>query len=100
MVLFDQSYNTGAIDIKINGSALGEKSSFKMVELTFSSKLSWASYIISIAKTASKKYGDLICSMKFLSLEITLCPLNLLYGHAWKTVVMSGLVPLVATWNC
>ena len=26
--------------------------------------------------------------------------INLQYGHAWNTVVMSGLVPLVATWHC
>ena len=32
-----------------------------------SSKLDWGSYIISIAKTASKKIGALIRSMKFLS---------------------------------
>ena len=43
-----------------------------MLGLTFSSKLDWASYIISIAKTASKKIGALICSMKFLSLEVAL----------------------------
>ena len=41
--------NTGVIDVKINGSALQEKSSFnKMLGLTFSSKLDWGSYIISI----------------------------------------------------
>ena len=40
--------------------------------LTFSSKLDWVSYIISIAKTASKKIGALICSMKFLSPEVAL----------------------------
>ena len=56
----------------MDGSALEEKSPFKMLGLTFSSKLDWSSYIISIAKTASKKMGDLICSMKFLSLEVTL----------------------------
>ena len=44
-----------------------EKSSFKMLGLTFSSRLDWDSYIISIAKTASKKIGALIRSMKFLS---------------------------------
>ena len=27
-------------------------------------------------------------------------PINLLYTHAWDTVVTSGLVPLVPTWNC
>ena len=56
----------------MNGSVLEEESSFKMLGLTFSSKLDWGSYIISIAKTASKKIGALICSMKFLSPEVAL----------------------------
>ena len=43
-----------------------------MLGLTFSSKLDWGSCIISIAKTASKKIGALICSMKFLSPEVAL----------------------------
>ena len=43
-----------------------------MLGLTFSSKLDWGSYIISIAKTALKKIGALICSMKFLSPEVAL----------------------------
>ena len=55
MVVFDWSNNTGSIDVKMDGSVLEEKSSFKMLGLTFSSKLDWGSYIISIAKTASKK---------------------------------------------
>ena len=41
---------------------------FKMLRLTFSSKLGlldWGCYIISIAKTASKKIGALIRSVKF-----------------------------------
>ena len=70
MVSFDQSNNTGAIGVKMDGSVLEEKSSFKMLGLTFSSKLDWGSYIISIAKTASKKIGALICSIKFLSPEV------------------------------
>ena len=43
-----------------------------MLGLTFSSKLDWGSYIVSIAKTASKKIGALIRSMKFLSHEVAL----------------------------
>ena len=43
-----------------------------MLGLTFSSELDWGSYIISIAKTASKKIGALIRSMKFLSPEVAL----------------------------
>ena len=43
-----------------------------MLGLTFSSKLDRGSYIITIAKTASKEIGALICSMKFLSPEAAL----------------------------
>ena len=73
LVSFDRSNNNGSIDVKMDGSVLEEKSSFKMLGLTFSSKLDWGSYIISIAKTASKKIGALSCSMKFLSPEFALC---------------------------
>ena len=54
-----------SIDVKMDGSVLEEKSSFKMLGLTFFFKLDWDSYIISIAKTASKKIRPLIRSMKF-----------------------------------
>ena len=58
----------------MNGSVLEEKSSFKMLGLmTFSSKLDWGSCIIFIAKTAFKKIGALIRSMKFLSPEVSMC---------------------------
>ena len=72
LVLFDGSNNTGAIDVKMDRSVLEEKSSFKMLGLTSSSKLDWGSYIISIAKTACKKVGPLIRFTKFLSPEVTL----------------------------
>ena len=72
LVSFDRSKNTGAIDVKMDGSALEEETSFKMLGLTFSSKLDWGSYIVSIAKTASKKIEALIRSMKFLSPEVAL----------------------------
>ena len=43
-----------------------------MLGFTFFSKLDWCSCIISIAKTASKKIGALIRSMKFLSPKVAL----------------------------
>ena len=43
LVSFDWSNNTGAIDVKMDGSVLEEKSSFKMLGLTFPSKLDWGS---------------------------------------------------------
>ena len=90
LVLFDQSNNSGSIDVKMGGSILEEKSSFKMLGLIFSSKLDWGSYIISIAKTKSKKIGALIHSMKFLSPEValylyksTICPSMEYCCHIW-----------------
>ena len=89
LVLFDRSNNNVSIDMKMDGSVL-EKKSFKMLGLTFSSKLDWGSYIISIAKTASKKIGALIRSMKFLSPEValflyrsTMCPCMEYCCHVW-----------------
>ena len=93
---------TVAIDVKIDGSVPEEKSYFKMLGLTFYSKLDWGSYIISIAETASKKIEALIHSMKFLSscfFPLYLPYVNLPYGHAWNTIVMSRLVLLVAIRN-
>ena len=69
-----------------------------MLGLTLSSKLDWDSYIISIAKTASKKIGALICSIKFLSPAVALYLYKSTIGNGcnvwnvWNTVVMSGLV--------
>ena len=41
LVSFDRSNNNGFTDVKMDGSVLDEKSSFKMLGLTFSSKLDW-----------------------------------------------------------
>ena len=63
----------------MDGSVLEEKSSFKMLQLSFTSKLDWGSYIIS-AKTASKITGALIRSMKIFSPELAL---YLYKSHVW-----------------
>ena len=57
----------------MDGSVLEEKSSFKMLGLTVSSELDCGSFIDSVAKTASKKIGSLIRSIKFFSPEVALC---------------------------
>ena len=90
LISIEQSNNTDSIDAKIDGSILEKKSPFKMLGLTFSSKLNWGSYIISIAKTATKIIGALIRSMKFLSPEVALylyksttCPCMEYCHHVW-----------------
>ena len=74
----------------MDGSVLQEKSSLKMLGLTFSSKLDWDPYIICIAKTASEKVGALIRSKKFLSPEValylyksTIFPCMEYFFHIW-----------------
>ena len=102
LVLFDQSNNTGSIDLELDGSVLEQKSSK-------SSKLDWGSYIISIGKTASKKIGTLICSMKFLSPEVALCLYKLTMQpcmeyccHFWAGVPSCylGLLDKLQKWIC
>ena len=43
LVSFDWSNNNGSIDLKMDGSVLEEKSSCKILGLSFSSKLDWGS---------------------------------------------------------
>ena len=96
LVLFDWSNKTGAIDVKMDWSVLEEISSFKLLGLSFSSKLDWDSNIISIFKTASKKVGTLIRSSNFLSPEValylyksTLRPYMECCCHVWAVTLSS-----------
>ena len=52
---FDWSNNTVAIDVKMDGSVLAEKSSFKMLGLTFFSKLDLGSYLSLLPKLPPRK---------------------------------------------
>ena len=84
--LFDGSNNNGTIDAQVNGSALKEKLTFKMLGLSFCSNLKRGSYIVSIATTASKKmepWLDLWSFFCFISADL---PFSLI----WNAVLMSG----------
>ena len=61
-----------------------------MLGLSFSSKLSWGVYIVSIAQTVSRKVGALVRFMKFLSRDVanffykpTIRPFMEHYFHVW-----------------
>ena len=100
LVLFDQSNNSGAIYVKMDGSVIEEKSSFKMLgqlELSFTSKLDWGSHIITIAKTASKKFGTFIHSIKFLSPQVAL---YLYKSTIWPCIEYSCLIWAGASSHC
>ena len=86
--MFDQSNNTGSIDVKMDGFLLEEKSTFKKVGLIFSSKLDWGSYIIPIGKLPPRELEYVWNAYVWNTVIMS----RLLY--AWSTVIMSRLVPL------
>ena len=63
---------SGAIDVKIDGFVLKEKSSFEILGLSFSSKTDWSSYIVYVAKTTLKKIGTFLLSIWFVSSKVPL----------------------------
>ena len=67
LVLFDRSNNNGSTDVKMDGYVLEEKSSFKMLRLTFCSELDWVLTLSLLLKLPPRKIRSLIRSMKFLS---------------------------------
>ena len=76
-ILFDCS-NRRAIDMKMDVSALEEKSPFKTLGLTFSYELDWGCCIISNASIASKKIRAFIRLWSFFLLRLLCIFINLL----------------------
>ena len=85
---------------KLMGLFLRKGHLLRCLRLIFSSKLDCGSYIIPIAKTASKKIGASIFLWSFFLLRLLCISVNLPYALVWNTVVTFGLVSLVATLNC
>ena len=98
----DWSKNTDAIDVKMNGSVLKEKSSFKMLELTFASKLDWGwkiKYSL-LLKVCPRKLKPWFVLWSFFLLRLLCIPISQLYSLAWNTIIMSRLVLIAIDWNC
>ena len=53
-----------------------------------------------LLKLPPRKLESWFALWSFFLLRFLCISVNLRYCHAWNTVVMSGLVLLVATWNC
>ena len=87
LVLFGQCNNTGAIDMKIYGSVLEEKSYFKMLGLTF-----WIGALTLTLLLKLSLKTVLILSMEFLSPEValylyisTMRPCMEYFCHIWAS---------------
>ena len=92
LVSLDQSNNTGAINVKMDGSVLEEKSS-----LRYWHRLSLLNWIEAVTLSLLLKLPPRKLEHSFI-----LCQFFhfLLHEHAWNTAVVSGLLLLFATWNC
>ena len=53
-----------------------------------------------LLKLPPRKLQPWFVLWNFFLLRLLCISINLPYAHVWNTVVMSGLVLLVATWNC
>ena len=75
--------------------------SVRILGLTFSSELDWCSYIISyFLKQPPRKLEPWFVLSSFFLLRLLFISINLPCSHAWNTIVMTGMVLLVAAWNC
>ena len=97
LVSFDWSNNDGSIDLKMDGSVLEEKSSWVM--LWWPSLPNWVVVLILslLLKLPPRKLELYLILWSFFLRRWLCISMNLPYTHVWNTVVMSGLVPLVAT---
>ena len=80
---------------KLGRSVLEEKSHFKVLGLSFSSKLDSGSYIVSIATVVIK-----LSLWNYFLLKLLYISINLPHNLSWNSVVVSGLVFPVATRTC
>ena len=88
---------TGAIDVRMDGLILRKKTSFKM--LGWLSLLNWigSRRLSLLLKLPPRKLEPWFVLWSFFILRLLCISINLPYGHAFNTVVMSGLVLLVTT---
>ena len=87
-ISFDCSNNTDAIDVKIDCSVHEKKSFFKILGLQFF-----------LLKLPPGKLDPWFFLQSFFLLRLLWTCINLFYGHAWNTVVISGLVPLLISYK-
>ena len=99
LVLFDQSNNTSAIDVKKDGLFL--KKNYLLKCWSWLSLLNWIGALpfILLLKLPPRKLEPWFVLWSFFFLRLRCISKNLPYSHAWNTVVMSGLKVLVASLN-
>ena len=100
LILFDWSNNSSAIDVTMDGSVLEKNNLLRC--WGWLSLLNWirAHTLLLLLKLSPRKLELWFVLWSFFLLRLLSISINWPYSHAWNTVIMSGLVLLVATWNC
>ena len=99
LVLFDWSNNTGAIDVKMNGS-VKMNHLLRCWDWLSLLNLIGALTLSLLIKLPPTKLEPWYVLRNFFLLGLLCISINLPYTHAWNTVTTSGLLPIVATSNC
>ena len=99
LILFHWSNNTGAVDIKM-GLLLRKICLLRC--WGWLSSLNWIGVLTlsQLLKVPPRKLEPWFVLRSFFVLKLLWISINLPYGHAWNTVVISRLLLLVVTWNC
>ena len=92
---FDQLNNSGTVDVKKLSLSLSKNSLFKL-GFSFSPRPAWGYYVVSGKNWLQKKWS-LDSFYKVFFLRLPFVSINLLFDLAGNTVVMSGLLLLIAT---
>ena len=79
-------------------SVVEEKSSYKMLRLTFSTKLDWILSLSLFLKLPPRKLEPWFVLWSFF-LRLLCISINLPFAYVWNTVVTSGLLHLVANFS-
>ena len=95
----DQSNNSSAIIVKLDGSVLEKNHVLRC--WGWLSLLNWigALTLSLLLKLPPRKLEPWFILWNFFLLRLLFISINLLYNHVWNNVIMSGLVLLVATWK-
>ena len=87
-------------NVKMEESVLERKSPFKILGCLSLLNCIGTLALSLLLKLLPRKLEPWFILWCFFLLRLLCISVNLSYGHAWNTVVMSGLFLLVATWNC
>ena len=79
LLSFHRHRDPSLVPVEMNGIALPEKTSFRLLGITFTPSMDWKPYIQSIAKAASRRVGSLYRAQRFLTPETIL--------HLYKSTI-------------